>query len=297
MNLYEIITHNYSIPPIISIVPTEKGSGNSYLITTKEKAYIAKTEERTDFLYLYEKIYNELIENNFYASLLIKTKNKRLYTKERISLYEYLEGDTLDVLDFTQMKNALFYIHKLNRVFKNIPISPLEIDVKNVWDYAKSIEFMEGPFSQNYLPHIAGEHKVQLTNAINILVINKKKIAQLSCQLIHSDLGADNFLFCKNDVLSVIDFTPEYANEWYSICQFLYWNLFWRNDNVTWGEVDLYLTSYENNYSRDTIQLLLVKAALYRIAAPVADMLDRGGTAYLRLRKRFDILKNIMELQ
>ena len=107
-------------------------------------------------------------------------------------------------------------------------------------------------------------------------------------QLIHSDPGPDNILFNGDSVYSIIDFTPEYENEIYSLCQFCYWNFYWRGAEIrsdNW--LNLYWQRETSTAEKRLFQLYMVKAALFRVAGP----LMAGNT---NLEQRFDILEQIV---
>ena len=297
MNLNGIIAENYDIPPIVRLSATENGSGNTYLISTDTKKYIAKINERTDFLSIYAKSYQVLICNDLQMSAIIKTKNGDLSTDDGVALYEFIEGTSLLAMDLPQMKSAIHYVHRFNEILRTVSFSPDEIENKTVWDFAKSIDFLAGKFMNEYLSLFSGEGKTELITAIHILITNREKLEAQPCQLIHSDLGSDNFIFCNNQVLSIIDFTPEYANEWYSLCQFLYWNLFWQKNHVIWMDIEQFLCMYNCGYEKDIILLFLIKAAVYRLSAPIADAINNNRTDSIYLEKRIEILKNILILQ
>ncbi|MBU5313860.1 hypothetical protein KQI38_17680 [Tissierella carlieri] len=82
-----------------------------------------------------------------------------------------------------------------------------------------------------------------------MLAKNKSRITDKNKQLIHSDLGADNFIF-KDDI----------------------------------------------NIEKDAFYLLLLNAALYRIVGPLIDKLNRNNKDYKGLKKRFFILKEVLNL-
>ena len=55
MELHEIIEKNYDLGHIIKIEKTKNGS-KAFLVETKRQKYIAKINERIDFVHIYEKV-------------------------------------------------------------------------------------------------------------------------------------------------------------------------------------------------------------------------------------------------
>jgi len=297
VHLTDVLTEDFDIPSIVSISNTKNGSGNTYLVSTDAEQYIAKVNERVDFLRIYEKSYRALVCNGLRMSAIIKTKSNGLCTRDGVSLYEYLAGESHRVLDAPQTASAMRYVNKFNEVLRGGSFSPDEIETQNAWDIAKSVKFLSKSFLNDYLPQFTGGGKAELTEAIAVLSENDDMLKARPCQLIHADLGADNFIFNGNDAVSIIDFTPEYANEWYSVCQFLYWNLFWQKENAAWAEIEPYLRVYSADYEKDMISLCLIKAAVYRLAAPITDAINNGTANRLKMGKRVDILKNMLALR
>jgi len=73
--------------------------------------------------------------------------------------------------------------------------------------------------------------------------------------------------------------------------------LFWQKDHVTWVEIEKFLQVYNNDYEKDIILLFLIKAAIYRSAAPIIDAINSGTINLLNLEKRMNILKNVIGLR
>ena len=297
VSLRDSLTENFSISPIKSIGDTQMGSGNTYLVSTETGQYMAKLGERMDFLRIYEKSAQALTRKGFCVGRIVKTRRNELCTNDGVTLYEYIEGDCHSTLDKVQTEKAIHYVKAFNKALGTVPFLPDEIENKTVWDHAKSVDFLSGPFMKTFLPSFDGEGKAELIAAIHKLQKNRDMLDAQSHQLIHSDLGADNFVFSGNEVVSIIDFTPEYANEWYAICQFLYWNLLWQKARVAWPEIEETLDAYGSGYAREAVALLLLKAAVYRVAAPIMDAVDRGTLDGLNLGKRMHILSNVLSLQ
>jgi Ser/Thr protein kinase RdoA (MazF antagonist) len=300
MEIIDIIQNNYSVGLVIQIRKTEHGSGNTFLVETKLAKYIAKTNERIDFLRIYDQVQDILNQQNLLQSKLIRTNQGFLATPEGLALYEYISGDTYQVLSKSQCENALKYIRRYNEALKAVPFSENCLDNKNHWDQAKSIDFIIDQFP-GYLSslNVEVEAKQNIAAAIEILSENKTKITTLQRQLIHSDLGSDNFIFQGDQVISIIDFTPEYSPEIYSLCQFIYWNYLWVNRNNDQAEINRYLKIYNLNAQQymemELFSLLMIKAALYRIIGPLIDLIHQDIKDYHQLQKRFCVLSELLK--
>jgi hypothetical protein len=300
MELHEIIENNYNLDTIIKIEKTKNGSGSTFLVETKNEKYIAKTNERIDFVQIYEKVQNKLNQLNLLQSRIIKTNKSVVMTSEGIVLYEFIEGDNFTTLSKIQCENAIKYIKEYNKALSFVPFNNEELIIKNHWDKAKSIEFIVNEFP-NFLKEIELEiqDKKNIYEAINILSKNKGRLSRQKKQLIHSDLGADNFIFRNDKIASIIDFTPEYNHKIYSLCQFIYWNYLWYAPNINMDEINNYFGVYnfdsDIDIEEDIFHILLLNSALYRIVGPIIDMFSRNIKDYSGLKKRFSIINELLK--
>lgn len=113
-------------------------------------------------------------------------------------------------------------------------------------------------------------------------------------------MGADNFIFKDDKIISIIDFTPEFNHEVYSLCQFIYWNYLWNTTDINKNKINNFLRIYnedsEINIENDIFYILLLNAALYRIVGPLLDMFNRNINDFSGLKKRFSILAELINL-
>lgn len=299
MELHAIIEANYNLNSIMKIEKTKNGSGNAFLVETKNEKYIAKTNERADFLHIYEKVQNKLNQLNLLQSRIIKTNNSEVMTSEGIALYEFIDGDNYDKLSKMQCESAIKYINEYNKALSFVPFKKEELIIKNNWDKAKSIDFIVNEFP-NILTELELEiqDKKNIYEVINILSKNREKMSKQKKQLVHSDLGADNFIYINNKVISIIDFTPEYNYELYSLCQFIYWDYLWYAPNINVCEIDNYLRVYnlsDIDIEYNIFYIILLNSALYRIVGPLLDMFDKNIKDYNGLKKRFSIIDELIK--
>lgn len=300
MDLFKIIERNYDLKPIRKIELTKNGSGNTFLVQTEQEKYIAKVNERNDFVHIYEKVQNKLNQIDILKSRIIKTNNNLNMTLEGIVLYEYIDGENNISLSEKQIENAIKYIKKYNKALSLISFKNEELINKNHWDKAKSLDFIVDELPNLLLKlELKMQDKRNIYYVIDILSKNKALIAKQNKQLIHSDLGADNFIFKGDKIISIIDFTPEFNHEFYSLCQFIYWNYIWHTPYINKSQINNYLRVYNEdsdiNIENDMFFILLLNAALYRIVGPLLDMFSRNINDYSGLKKRFSILAELIK--
>lgn len=294
MDLKSIIRNNYLINPI-TITKTEYGSGKSAIVETKEAKFLAKWNERDDFITIYERVQAHLNTVGIKQNRIIKTTDQALKTNEDVVLYEYCEGKQYRVLTQNQMNHVIQYLKKYNEQLKQVTFKPDDIQKTNHWDLAKSIDFMVGEF-MNYLPqfNIQDQHKNKLLEALLIIKTKKHILDQAEKQLIHGDLGPDNILFSDDEVMAFIDFTPEFNHEFYSLCQFIYWNVLWFNLDV--HNLETYIKLYDEEHNKELFYLLMIEAGLFRLIGPMMDTLNQHKYSVEHLDKRFYLLDQILNL-
>lgn len=233
-------------------------------------------------------------------SRVVKTNNNSIMASEGTVLYEYIDGDIKSSLNEKQTENAIKYIKKYNKALSLIPFKNEDLTIRNHWDKAKSLDFLIDELPDYLLKlELEMQDKRNICDALEILSENRAKIEQLNRQMIHSDLGPDNFIFKGDEIISIIDFTPEFNNEAYSLCQFIYWNYLWSTTNIDKSRINNYLMLYNEdsdvNIDNDIFYILLLNAALYRIVGPLLDMFNRNVNDYSGLKKRFYILAELIK--
>lgn len=301
MELKSILENNYRLGSIKSIMKTEKGSGDTYLVKTVNQKYIAKVNVRQDFINIYNDVQKLLRQIGFVVSGIMPTADGDICTKCGLVLYEFLDGQSYSNLTYIQMKNALDYLRDYNKALVGVSSTPENILMLNHWDQARSLAFIVEEFPAILSTvQLSDDGNAVIQKAVNILSVNRSFLHHQTEQLIHADLGPDNIMFTDNDVLSIIDFTPEYNHHLYSIAQFVYWNIFWHGSKITHMELNevlsIYLARSASSFEIKLFSILLVRSAIFRIAGPLLDKLHNGVTNYNSLKKRLHILRKTIEL-
>ncbi len=278
MDLDKLLKKNYGIEAI-QIEKTHFGSGNTYYIKTMTDEFLAKFNNRKEFIAIYEKIEPLLTKENLKQSKIIKTKRSQ-NSIDNFVLYEYIKGETHQKLTEIKLNNAIIYMKKYHTILKRFPFKQEDLPINTAWDKARLDDFIKTDDSD-------------IRIGLEILTKQRELINVLPKQLIHSDLGPDNFLFIENEVESIIDFTPFYHHEYYALAQFLYWNYLWINPKINKEEIDQYLFIYQNEVTKSQqhlFYLLILQVAIYRIHGII---LENSGKS---IQKRLIILKQVLNL-
>jgi hypothetical protein len=112
-------------------------------------------------------------------------------------------------------------------------------------------------------------------------------------QLIHSDLGPGNIIFAGGEVKSIIDFTPAYEHEFYSVAQFLYWTCLWDFErDRSYRRIKFALDA-----GKDVLFAYLVKACMFRFLGPALNMQRSGTFEPARLARRLSALDHLFAIR
>lgn len=274
MDIKDYIEKHFGLT-VIKIIPTAKGSGRTFNVTTNNGNYIAKSSVRSDYLTIHQKAQPILEKAGF-------KQDRVIFHDELLTLYEWLDGDGSGALTPERMRNAILYTKRYFDALKTLPVDEIEIKRMNAWDDAKSLGFLLDEF-----PNCAEYATAPCIHAaIKRLSAHRELLDKLPKQLIHGDLGADNFLFIDDEVNAIIDFTPETAPDLYGICQFLYWNVLWQEGNSSslhqWARV------YSDRIEFELFDILMIQAALFRVVGPLLN-------GYVNLDKRMMLLECLLK--
>lgn len=296
MNLTDII-QNYELGQVIHVEQALLGSGSTYFIQTPGKKYVAKTGQRQDFLKIYQKVQAHLNAKNILQGRLVRTRDNQLQTADGLAVYEYISGDCWKTLTAAQTDRAINYMYIYNQALKEVAFSETELETRNNWDRARSLEFLGRELPQLLTQAVPARLRQTVLSAARV-ILGKHQLLSASRQLIHGDPGPDNFLFHGDEVRCMLDFTPDYQHELYSLCQFVYWNNLWTARAIP-GDLNRCLCQYyperEGLDYIDLFSVLLLQAALYRVTGPLLDILEAGHENWAGLEKRVCILEEVQK--
>lgn len=297
-----IISSNYNISNIISLHEPKQGSNDTYIIVTDNNKYVLKKNQREDFLKIQNLINKNLSCKEVKINKIIPTSNNKLITKEKYALYEYLGGNVYNLLTDEQIDKAIEYIAIFNRCLKSIKLDDIKLLYLNVWDKARSIEYITNTFIDEVsLVRLPLEYFVRLKEIVLFLNNNSSQLSLLDKQLIHSDLGPGNILYDEDDqVVGIIDFTPDIDSEFYSFSQFLYWNYLWNNSKINYTDLKKLFERYSfysrNQISNELNMLLLIKASISRLIGKLLYQIEIDNLNHKSINKRINIVNHLMEI-
>lgn len=291
MNISEMLSQNYDINGIVKIDKTKYGSGNTYVITTDDHKYLLKDNcKKEDVeIYHYIKSYKTTI-----PKIYQNNKSEHL-TANAFLLYEYIDGITVNKFNEKMTQVAIKKIKELNDYLKLIDKN-IVLRVENDWDKIRANEYLVEYVPERIMTmEFCDEWKVLILDCINYLKKNNEVLNRDHYQLVHIDLGPDNFLVKDNRIVSILDFTPSINFELMSLAHFAYWNYLWFETNPSKRKLKEYLRLYNGDTIDEEVEtffkLSLIIACLYRVVGLLFDMENQGSIDTVRLLRRINILE------
>lgn len=299
MDIVKLVKLYYQIGSLVAVKKTVFGSGNTFLIETETDNYVAKLNNKANEIEIYNRVQKQLLLSGINQPGIILTKSKKLIAPHGLVLYEYIQGDTFASFDKDMEKKALRYLFRYNQELKKVQIDECELMVQNDWDRIRSLDYICNEVPQRIIDlKIDQEWKEVLLDGIEVLIKHKGQLGKLHKQIIHSDLGADNFLVLDDEICAVIDFTLEINHELYSLAHFIYWNYMWSANELEKKVIDHYFNNYygQINNSNKDFYLLLLRASIFRVLGPLFNISHSKTPDYTKLSKRIELVKWIKKV-
>jgi len=297
MDIANLIKEHYKIGSIINVKNTAFGSGNNtFIIEAETGKYVAKLNSKGYEIEIYNLAQKQLLSSGINQPEIILTNSEQLMTSHGLVMYEYFEGETLEHFNKDMEEKALRYIYRYNQALKKVQIKESELLVQNDWDRIRSLDYVCNEVPRRIMDlRLDEKWKEILLFDIGLLNNYKEHLERLDKQIIHSDLGASNFLVLDGEISVVIDFSPDINNELYSLAHFIYWNYLWISNELNRTAIDNYLDSYYQKASprvnNTDFYLLIFRATMFRTLGPLFEISHSEKQDYSKLSKRIKLLK------
>lgn len=301
IGIAEALKRDYNIGSVVQLKDISSSTA-CYLIDTAGASYVFKHVGRRDFVQIHDKIWGTLSKEGLTHGRVMRTNSGELMSQLGYTLFEFIPGETHPRLDDNQFRTAIEYLYVYNQALRKVPFAPEEIWQLNNWDRVKSVQFLYDNI-EPLITHVQMDDQAcqLLRQARNILKESMTFFQNNSKQLLHSDLGPDNIVFYGNEIRAIIDFTPEYENEIYSVAQFLYWNCLWdyqKSDSLPriGSTLGYYFGAKEQAGHKEALFLYLVKACLFRIMGPALNMVYSDSFDQNRIQHRLQVLQTLLDM-
>ncbi len=279
----------------------EDGRGIMSMTTTAE-AYVIKPTQNPDWLTLYSAVEQTLNTAGVRQARLYCRPSGDLLSDSGHAVYELLPGEPTDQLNPTQLRSTMHYLTKYNEALASIAVPRWLLALDDPWQRAASPEFLveELPAKLDALD-LPPQAQRSASDCLDFLATHRTSIERPKKQLIHGDIGPDNILFDGDEIVAVIDFTPQLGSELYSLCQFFYWHsVFPWDSDINLDQISDSLGIYEQESSsisvdEETLKATMVLAAAFRLFGPTMAM-EEKLVAYpeAAIVKRADLLAQVL---
>lgn len=302
MSIEEILKNEYDVREIWELRDMSTSSP-CYQVVTSEASYMLKQVDRSDFLRIYHKCQKVLSDNGLIQGRLIPTQKNELMSIAGYSLMEYVPGEALETYNDEQFYAIIRYLHKYHQILRQVPFEETEIEEVNYWDKVKSVVFLCDKVDEILKQfELEEKHKFLLKSAQKALSDYMDDFNRNPKQLIHSDVGPGNVVFCGNKIQTIIDFTPEYENELYALSQFLYWTCLWEfSESTSLDRIRSTLKVYCNvevpQEFTEGLFPYLVKACMVRLMGPILNDAQTGVFRSSKIRKRMRALETLFDIR
>lgn len=302
MSIEEILKNEYDLRKIWELRDMS-ASSPCYQVATSEASYMLKQVDRSDFLKIYHKAQKVLTENGLIQGRLIPTRENKLMSSAGYSLTEYVLGEAIETYNDKQFYAIVSYLRKYHQILRQVPFEETEIEEKNAWDKVKSVVFLCDQVDEIVKQfELEEKQRFLLRSAQKVLSDYMDDFNRNPKQLIHSDVGPGNVVFCGNKIQTIIDFTPEYENELYALSQFLYWTYLWEFSGTASldrirSTLKIYLNGEVTEEFSEGLFPYLVKACMVRLMGPMLNDAQTGVFRSSKIRKRMRALETLFDIR
>lgn len=281
--------------------PLDEKSANR--LDTSKGSYFLKQCSDLDALLLYKDVEEHLNAKEIRQARLYASLSGEWISSDGYAVFEFLEGQVPSVLNDRQLESLTRYLVKYNTALRDIQVPASVTNLDNPWKKADSLDYLLTEAqsiigTQNLDETIQGA----LDDALDVLAAGQEMLHQTPKQLIHGDIGPGNIVYDGDDIVSLIDFTPQLGHELYSLCHFFYWTfLSFQGGQLNQSGIQKSLSLYvqESRFQEvdsTLFYLLFVKAATFRLVGPILSAIDNEHSYSEKvLRKRAHLLKTVLE--
>jgi Ser/Thr protein kinase RdoA (MazF antagonist) len=245
------------------------------LLTTDESAFVIKSADKREWLSLYSTVEQQLNAAGIRQARLHVRPDGSLLSTSGYAVYEHLPGEPIDHPTHAQLLSALRYLARYNQALARIPVPEWAFVLDDPWKRAADPDYLIDELaSQLDSLRLSPPALATAGDCLNFLAGQRQVLRRSEKRLIHGDLGPGNLLFEEDEVVAVIDFTPQPGSELYSLCQFFYWHfLFLSDSGLRLDRIGLFLNGYRDagqslEVDEEALKVMMVLAAAFRLFGP-----------------------------
>ena len=271
----DLVAEEFGLGRLESCEPLGPKGDQTLLLITEKSAYVIKSTDRQESVSLYSTVEQRLNATGIRQARLHVRPDGSLLSTSGFAVYEHLPGESFDDLNSAQLFAASHHLARYNQALARIPVPDWCFVLDDPWKRASDPDYLidELPSHLDSL-RLSSPALSTAVACLHFLARQRHVIDRSEKRLIHGDLGPGNLLFDADEVVSVIDFTPQRGSELYSLCQFFYWHFLFRsNSGLRLDQIRLFLYEYgaagrSLDVDAESLQSTMVLAAAFRLFGP-----------------------------
>jgi Ser/Thr protein kinase RdoA (MazF antagonist) len=284
---------DYSVGEVIVAGPLAAGSDRARQVVTAGGSYVLKPAYRMADVELYAQVAAQLTARGIRQPRVEPTRSGGHVTSSGYFLQELLPGVSPSRPTPAQTAAAMRHVAAYHLALGELALG-YEPDHGSIW-----VRVTDPGFLLAELPGLLASHGLAdpaslpasppgsppgspVDAALDYLRRSRPGLAALPRQLVHGDIGPDNFLMAGDDVVALIDFTPHWQPVLFAAATALYWFHVYGQPHVSAGQLRASMATMAELRPWTEAELALwpaslVLEALRRLATPLELARERGG--------------------
>ena len=270
-----IVAKEFGLGRLQSCEPLGPKGDQTMLLITDEAAYVIKSTDRREWLSLYSTVEQQLNAAGIRQARLHTRPDGSLLSTSGFAVYEHLPGESVGDPNSAQLLSAIRHLARYNQALARIPVPEWAFVLDDPWKRAADPDYLIDKLpSQLEALQLSPPTLSTAVDCLNFLAGQRHVFDRSERRLIHGDLGPGNLLFDADEVVSVIDFTPQRGSELYSLCQLFYWHFLFRSSSgLRLDQIRRFLEEYRAarqslDLDAESLQSTLILAAAFRLFGP-----------------------------
>lgn len=288
----------YDIGQLLTVQPLPSGNPAACKITTSRGVFLLKPVYRQGDLELQAQVAPLLTARGIRQPEVLPTATGQLACSAGYALLEWLPGSALTEPTPAQAAAAMRHVADYHLALGEIGLS-YRPDATSLW-----VRVTDPGFLVDILPDLlarCGLADEDTDLAIRYLGQSRLGLEALPSQLVHGDIGPDNFLMDGDAVVSLIDFTPHWDSVLFAASTALYWFHVYGSPSVTRDQLTASLAAMGERRPWSAAELALweaalVREALRRLATPLELARESGGEPGPSVARRLEAVRAVADL-
>jgi Ser/Thr protein kinase RdoA (MazF antagonist) len=244
----------------------------------------------------------------------LRTTAGSLVSESGHTVQEFLPGEICLRPTPAQTTATMRHAGAYHAALEQVPVPAWLLTAATVWDRVASAEYLVGQLPDLLRSHsppgraagppdrAAGppgraDHGVVMA-ALGQIELALPLMRQLPRQLVHGDIGPDNVLMHREEVVAIVDFTPSCQPVLFAVATAVYWYHVHGHRRLDPGAIRASLAAAGRRpwtaAEREVWPAMLAREALRRLATPLAVAAEAGTGPRARTGERYRAVLSIM---